>query len=72
MARVKLQRDAGDVSPKVAVPAVLIAVAAVITAVVSGGWNAPETSTAIAALITLVTGYFTSDKVDVAAAVESE
>lgn len=65
MAKVKVERAATDVSPKVSVPALLILVAAVISAVTSGEWNTPESVAAIVALVEAVVGYFTADKVEV-------
>jgi hypothetical protein len=61
----KVHRAATDVSPKVTVPALVLLVAAIVQVVVTSGWNAPETATAISALVTAVLGYFTADRVAV-------
>lgn len=63
--RVKVHRDPADVSPKVSYPALLLALAAVVQAVATTGWNAPETATALSALAVLVVGYWKSDRVAV-------
>ena len=62
--KVKIKREAGDVSPKTNVPAIVLLLVAVVQAVVTGGWNSPEFATAIAAVISWVVSYLSADKVD--------
>jgi hypothetical protein len=69
--KVKLRRSPANIAPKVTVASVALLVVAVAQAVLSGGWNAPETATAISALVTAVVGYFTPDTVEAGTPVET-
>lgn len=63
--KTKVKRAPGDVSPKVTRPSLILLGVSVVSAIVTGGWNAPETASAISALVVAVFGYFTTDKIEV-------
>lgn len=63
--KTKVTRAPADISPKVTVPAVLLAVIAVASAILTTGWNSSETATAASAAVVAVVGYITRDKIQV-------
>ena len=54
-------RPNNPISPKVAAPALTLAIATVVSAIVSGDFSGSETALAIATIVTAVVGYFIED-----------
>lgn len=53
---------AENVSPKVSVPGVTLALSTIASAVISGDWSGSETALAIATVVTFALGYITPDR----------